>query len=121
METVALASSACRRCGGNVRLAYETVPYIALGPRLVELRNVAVRRCSVCGHMGIDVPDVRALDVLVRCLCVESTDVMPRLEYADGRCHHDSILSIMWRDRQRSWCVRRWLVVRVRELRPALE
>ena len=30
-------------------------------------------------------PDVRALDVLVRCLCVESTDVMPRLEYADGQ------------------------------------
>jgi hypothetical protein len=27
---------------------------------------MAVRRCSVCGHLGIDVPDVRALDVLVR-------------------------------------------------------
>jgi hypothetical protein len=84
METVAHASLACRRCGGNVRLAYETVPYTAVGPRVVELRNVAVRRCSVCGHMGIDVPDVRALDVLVRCLCVENTHV-PRLEFADGR------------------------------------
>ena len=62
-----------------------TLPYIAVGPSVVELRNVAVRRCSACGHMGIDVPDVRALDVLVRCLCGESTSVVPRLEYADGR------------------------------------
>ena len=85
MQTVAHATSACLRCGGSVRLAYETIPYLAVGPRVVELRNVAVRRCSVCGHMGIDVPDVRALDVLVRCLCVESTAVVPRLEYADGR------------------------------------
>jgi hypothetical protein len=84
METVAHASLACRRCGGDVRLTYETVPYTAVGPRVVELRNVAVRRCSVCGHIGIDVPDVRALDVLVRCLCVENTHVA-RLEYADGR------------------------------------
>ena len=85
MQTVTQATSACRRCGGTVRLTYETVPYIAVGPRVVELRNVAVRRCSVCSHMGIEVPDVRALDVLVRCLCVESTHDMPRLEYADGR------------------------------------
>jgi hypothetical protein len=35
--------------------------------------------------MGIEVPDVRALDVLVRCLCGEHTPDMPRLEYADGR------------------------------------
>jgi hypothetical protein len=84
MELVAHTTSACRRCGGNERLACETVTYTAVGPRVVELRNVAVRRCSVCGHLGIDVPDVRALDVLVRCLCVENTHV-PRLEYADGR------------------------------------
>jgi hypothetical protein len=85
MELLAHTSSACHRCGGTVRLAYETLPYIAVGPRVVELRNVAVRGCAVCGHMAIDVPDVRALDVLVRCLCVESTHDIPRLEYADGR------------------------------------
>jgi hypothetical protein len=67
MELVAHTTSACRRCGGNERLACETVTYTAVGPRVVELRNVAVRRCSVCGHLGVDVPDVRALDVLVRC------------------------------------------------------
>lgn len=85
MQVVAQTTSACRHCGGTVGLTYETLPYIAVGPSVVELRNVAVRRCSACGHMGIDVPDVRALDVLVRCLCGESTSVVPRLEYADGR------------------------------------
>jgi len=77
-------TSACGRCGGTVRLRYETVPYLAVGPRVVELRNVAVRRCSACGHMGLEVPDVRALDVLVRCFCVESAHV-PRLGHTDGR------------------------------------
>jgi hypothetical protein len=85
MQIVTQTTSACRRCGGSVRLAYETIPYLAVGPRVVELRNVTVRRCADCGHMGIDVPDVRALDVLVRCLCVESTHDLPRLEYTDGR------------------------------------
>jgi len=85
MQIVAHTTSACRRCGGTVRLTYETLPYIAVGPSVVELRNVAVRRCSVCRHMRIEVPDVRAWDVLVRCLCVESSYDMPRLEYADGR------------------------------------
>ena len=84
MQIVAQTTPVCRRCGGTVRLTYETVPYLAVGPRVVELRNIAVRRCSVCGHMGIEVPDLRALDVLVRCFCVESAHV-PRLEYADGR------------------------------------
>ena len=85
MQIVAQTTSGCGRCGGTVRLTYETIPYLAVGPRVVELRNVAVRRCLVCGHIGIEVPDVRALDVLVRCLCVESAHDMPRLEYADGR------------------------------------
>jgi len=84
MQAVTQATAVCRRCGGTVRLTYETGPYLAVGPR-VELRNVAVRRCSVCSHMGIEVPDVRALDVLVRCLCGQRTPEIPRLEYADGR------------------------------------
>jgi hypothetical protein len=75
----------CRRCGSKLHVAHETLPYIAEGPCVVELRNVEVRRCSVCGHMGIDVPDVRALDVLVRRLRVETTHVVPQLEYEDGR------------------------------------
>jgi len=85
MHAVAHPTSPCRRCGGTVRLTYETVPFLAVGPRVVELRNIAVRRCGECGHKGIDVPDMRALDVLVRCLCVERRQDVPRLEYADGR------------------------------------
>jgi len=75
----------CRRCGGKLHVSYETLPYIAKGPCVVELRNVAVRRCAVCGDMGIDVPDARALDVLLRRLHVETTRVVPQFEYEDGR------------------------------------
>ena len=80
-----LTGSACRKCGGPLRESSETVPYVVPGPCVVELQKVAVRRCSVCGDMAIDVPDAPGLDVLMRCLRVESTHVVPQLEYADGR------------------------------------
>jgi hypothetical protein len=63
----------------------ETVPYIAPGPCVVELRNVLVRRCVGCGQMGIDVPDAASLDLLVRCLRPERTNAMPQLVYEQGR------------------------------------
>jgi YgiT-type zinc finger domain-containing protein len=67
-----------------VREERETVPYTAAGPCVVELRNVTVRRCSTCGEMHVEVPDAPALDVLVRCLRVESTHATPQLEYEGG-------------------------------------
>jgi hypothetical protein len=76
--------TACQRCGGSVSESHETVPYNGPCPCVVELRNVAVRRCIKCGHMVIEVPDASALDVLVRCLRVERTDAMPQLAYEDG-------------------------------------
>jgi hypothetical protein len=75
----------CRQCGANVQESHETVPYIAPGPCVVELRNVLVRRCVGCKQMEIEVPDVSALDVLVRCLPVEGTAAMPQLVYEDGQ------------------------------------
>ena len=77
--------TACQRCGGRVSESHETLPYIAPGPCVVELRNVAVRRCVSCGQTGIEVPDASALDVLVRCLSAEGTNAMPQLVYEDGR------------------------------------
>jgi hypothetical protein len=52
MELVAHTTSACRRCGGNERLACETVTYTAVGPRVVELRNggAAMLRVRPPGH-----------------------------------------------------------------------
>jgi hypothetical protein len=85
MDSAVCAKLACRRCGGKVRLAYETLPYIAAGPRVVKLQKVAVRRCSVCGDTEIDLPDARALDEFVRSLRIESTRATLRLEHADGQ------------------------------------
>ena len=77
--------TACQRCGGSVRESHETVPFIGPGPCVVKLRNVVVRRCVSCGHMGIEVPDASALDVLVQCLQVEGTKAMPQLVYEQGK------------------------------------
>ena len=74
----------CARCGANVRESHETVPYIAPGPCAVELRDITVRRCVQCGEMRVHVPDPHGLDVLVRCLRVESTGSKFQLEHEDG-------------------------------------
>ena len=76
---------ACRRCGGSVVEALETVRYIAPGPSVVELRNIVVRRCSACADVGIHVPEPRALDTLVRCLRGEVSDAMPQMIFEQGR------------------------------------
>jgi hypothetical protein len=82
---VLVEGSACRRCGGNVSESHETVPYIGPGPCVVELRNVAVRRCVTCGQMGIEVPDAASLEVLIQSLRADRTRAMPQLVYKLGR------------------------------------
>jgi YgiT-type zinc finger domain-containing protein len=47
---------ACQRCGGDVVASRQTVPYVAPGPRVVELRNVRAIRCKTCGHLDLQVP-----------------------------------------------------------------
>jgi hypothetical protein len=62
-----------------------TVPYVGPGPRVVELSNVRVLRCTACGHLEIQVPEPRALDTLTRCLAVETPDYTPTLSFEEGR------------------------------------
>ena len=50
MQVVAQTTAACRRCGGTVGLTYETLPYIAVGPSVAELRNVTVLGVRAYGH-----------------------------------------------------------------------
>ena len=77
--------TACAECGGLVVASLQTVPYIAPGPRLLELRDVHERRCMVCGHLEIDVPERRVLDRLARS-SVEIGGARPQqVAYEGGR------------------------------------
>jgi hypothetical protein len=75
----------CRCCGGANDEARETVPYVGPGPRVVELRDVHVLRCTGCGQMSIELPDPRSLDTLVRCLVSELPGTLPHLTFDQGR------------------------------------
>jgi hypothetical protein len=75
----------CRHCGGAKDEARETVPYVGPGPRVVELRDVQVLRCTGCGRMSIEVPESRSLDTLVRCLVSELSGTLPQLIFDQGR------------------------------------
>jgi hypothetical protein len=77
----------CRRCGGILVESRDSVPYIAPGPCVVELRNISVRRCSACGDTKIHVPEPQALDTLVRCLQGESLRAMPHVHFENGQWH----------------------------------
>jgi hypothetical protein len=63
----------------------ETVPYVGLGPCVVELRDVRALKCTACGHVELDVPEPRRLDTLVRTLRSESLPYTPTLIFDDGR------------------------------------
>ena len=76
---------ACQRCGGDVVASRQTVPYVAAGPRVVELRDVRALRCSACGHLDLQLPDLPALDTLARCLFAEVADGAPQLAFEEGR------------------------------------
>jgi hypothetical protein len=75
----------CRRCGGLVVEALQTVPYIAPGPRVVELRHVRALQCGSCGHVDVDVPERRILDALARRVVAQGADTMPELVFEQGR------------------------------------
>jgi uncharacterized Zn finger protein len=75
----------CRCCGEASDQARETVPYVGPGPRVVELRDVQVLRCTGCGQMSIELPQPQSLDVLVRCLASELSGTLPQLTFDQGR------------------------------------
>jgi hypothetical protein len=75
----------CRRCGGVVVETLETFPYI--GPRvyLVELREVDTIRCAMCGVGEWHVPELQALDVLIRALATAQPHAIPQLTFKHDR------------------------------------
>jgi hypothetical protein len=75
----------CHRCGGEVIDSRQTVPYIAPGPRVVELRHVRTLRCKLCGHLDVAVPERRTLDALARRVVAQTADTMPELVFEQGR------------------------------------
>jgi hypothetical protein len=75
----------CHRCGATKIATQETVPYVGPGARVVDLTHVQVFRCVQCEQMSIEVPEPRALDVLIRCLENEMVGPLPQLAYEMGR------------------------------------
>jgi hypothetical protein len=74
----------CRWCGGAREESYETLVYVGPGPCAVDLQRVHVLRCTTCAHVAIDVPEPRALDILIRCLRAERGDAVPQLTFEHG-------------------------------------
>jgi hypothetical protein len=76
---------ACRRCGAELTETVVTVPYVTPGPFVVQLSNLPVLRCLVCGDLQMHVPQPQVLDILARCLALEAPDKTPLLSFDDGR------------------------------------
>jgi hypothetical protein len=74
----------CQHCGNARNEARETVPYVGPGPRVVELRDMHVKRCHVCTNMTIEVPEPSHLDTFIRRLGAEIDDPLPQLAYEMG-------------------------------------
>jgi len=74
----------CHRCGGAVLEAHKTLPYVGPGEYIVELRDVQSLRCSACRASIRQVPDLHALDVLIRTLAKERPR-RTQLAFRDGR------------------------------------
>ena len=74
----------CQHCGNARNEARETVPYVGPGPRVVELRDMHVKRCHVCTNMTIEVPEPSHLDTFIQCLGAEIDDPLPQLAYEMG-------------------------------------
>ena len=75
----------CSRCGATVAEKRETLPYVGPGQYIVELRDVRSVRCNNCGAGHLQIPELRALDVLIRALSREQPERTPRLGFQNGR------------------------------------
>lgn len=77
----------CQRCGSRRTETDETLPYV--GPRayVVTLRAVRTLRCTICGRTDMHVPDLPALDRVIRRLARYEPMRSPELEFRDGSWH----------------------------------
>lgn len=60
------------------------------------------RRCKACRELDPHVPDLRALDMLARCLSIEVSDVAKQLAFEEGRRRVASVEGV---DRVMADCV----------------
>ena len=74
----------CHRCGGAVLEVRATLPYVGPGEYVVELHDVQSLRCSACRMARLQVPELQALDVLIRALAREQPRRTPQLTFRDG-------------------------------------
>ena len=74
----------CQHCGCGRTETVEKLPYV--GPRAYVVTLCAVRtlRCTVCGRTDMYVPDLPALDRVIRRLARDEPLRSPELEFRDG-------------------------------------
>ncbi len=75
----------CGRCGGVLIEVRETVPYVGPGPCVVDLENVSALTCRACRRNNLQLPERRALDLLIRTLHTESAQGTYRLAFLSNR------------------------------------
>ena len=75
----------CAACGGALVAVLQTVPYIAPGPRVVELRDVASWQCMRCGDLRLAIPDRSSLDLVARAIVAVSAESVAQLAFTDNR------------------------------------
>jgi hypothetical protein len=61
------------------------LPYVGPGEYVVELRDVRAECCPGCGARHLQIPQLHALDVLIRALSREQPGRTPRLAFQNGR------------------------------------
>ena len=74
----------CYRCGAVRAEAHETVPYVGPGPRVVQLRDVLVVRCTGCPNLTVELPALMGLDTLIERLGIDTRDPLPQLAHEQG-------------------------------------
>jgi YgiT-type zinc finger domain-containing protein len=76
---------ACSTCGGRLVASTQTLPYIAPGPRVVELRDVPAWECVACGQVEVRLPERSGLERLVRTKVPVMADTVPQIAFKESR------------------------------------
>jgi hypothetical protein len=75
----------CDLCSAlAVDASREKVKDVGPGPCVVELLDVPVLTCGVCGHVQIDVPQRHALDALLKGLRSDRSESTQTLTFHEG-------------------------------------
>jgi YgiT-type zinc finger domain-containing protein len=76
---------ACSTCGGQLAVSPQTLPYIAPGPRVVELCDVPAWECAACGQVEVRLPERAGLERLVRSSVPVMAETVPQIAFTESQ------------------------------------